>query len=77
MIVAAGLMGAAALLALRGTESVFGHEGILAQVLTGLVPVAVGGLVYAVAAHLLHVEEARTIGGGLARRLRRPKAPPV
>jgi putative peptidoglycan lipid II flippase len=77
MIVAAGLMGAAALLALQGTESVFGQEGILAQVLTGLVPVAVGGLVYGLAAHLFHVEEARTIGGGLARRLRPRKAPPA
>lgn len=77
MVVAAAFMGGAIFLALRGTESLVGHEGLVAQLLTGLVPVAVGGLVYAVAAHLLHVEEARTIGGGLARRLRPRKAPPA
>jgi putative peptidoglycan lipid II flippase len=77
ILAAAGLMGGAALLALQGTESLVGHRGLLAQLVTGLVPVAVGGLVYAVATHLMHVEEARTIGGGLARRLRRPKPPAV
>jgi putative peptidoglycan lipid II flippase len=77
MIAAAGLMGGAALLVLRWTESVVGHAGLVAQLVTGLVPVAVGGAVYAVAAHLMHVDEARTIGSALARRLRPRKAGPV
>jgi putative peptidoglycan lipid II flippase len=75
MIVAAVLMGGACLGALRLTESVFGYQGLVAQLLTGLVPVALGGIVYAVVTHLLHVEEARTIGGAIARRLRPRKAP--
>lgn len=74
MIAAAGLMGGAAVLALQGTESFFGHRGLVAQLVTGLVPVAIGAAVYAVAAHLMHVDEARTIGGVLARRLRLRKA---
>jgi putative peptidoglycan lipid II flippase len=77
MITAAALMGGAALLALQGTESFFGHRGLVAQLVTGLVPVGIGAAVYAVAAHLMHVEEARTIGGALARRLRPRKASPV
>jgi putative peptidoglycan lipid II flippase len=77
MIAAAGLMGGAALLALQATETYFGHDGLVANLVTGLVPVAVGGIIYAVATHLMHVEEARTIGGGLLRRLRPPKGPAV
>ena len=53
-----------------GDGALVGHRGLVAQLVTGLVPVAVGGAVYAVAAHLMHVDEARTIGGALARRLR-------
>jgi putative peptidoglycan lipid II flippase len=77
MIAAAGLMGGAAVLALQATETYFGHDGLVANLVTGLVPVAVGGIVYAVATHLMHVEEARTIGGELLRRLRPPKGPAV
>ena len=76
MIVAAVLMGAASVFSLQAAESFFGHRGIVAQLLTGLIPVAIGGLVYAVAAHLLHIEEARTIAGALGRRFRR-KPPAV
>jgi putative peptidoglycan lipid II flippase len=77
MVAAAGLMGGASLLALRGTESFVGHSGLVAQLVTGLVPVAIGGAVYAVAAHLMHVDEARTIGSALARRIRPRKAASV
>jgi putative peptidoglycan lipid II flippase len=73
MVVASVLMGVAAVFSLRAAESFFGYHGLVAQLLTGLVPVAVGGLVYAVAAHVLHIEEARTIAGALGRRFRRRK----
>jgi putative peptidoglycan lipid II flippase len=75
MIAAAGFMGGGAFAALRAAEALVGHQGLVAQLVTGLLPVAVGGALYAIAAHLLHVEEARTIGAGLARRLRRGKPP--
>jgi putative peptidoglycan lipid II flippase len=71
MVVASALMGVAAVFSLRAAETAFGTHGIVAQLLTGLVPVAIGGLVYAVSAHVLHIEEARTISAGLGRRLRR------
>jgi putative peptidoglycan lipid II flippase len=74
MIVAAVLMGGTSIVALRAAESLFGVRGIVAQLVTGLAPVAIGTLVYGVAAHLMHVDEARTIGGAIGRRLRRPRS---
>ena len=54
--------------------AVVGERGLVAQLVTGLGPIAVGGAAYFAAAHLLHIEEARTIVGALARRLR-PRRP--
>ena len=69
MLAAAVLMGVASVAALRGTEGVLGYRGIVAQLITGLVPVTLGAAVYFLAAHLLHIEEARTIVGAILRRL--------
>jgi peptidoglycan biosynthesis protein MviN/MurJ (putative lipid II flippase) len=77
MLAAAGLMGAAAFGTLQAAESLVGQRGLVAQLVTGLAPVGIGAAVYAVAAHLMHVEEARTIGGAVARRLRPRKAGPA
>jgi putative peptidoglycan lipid II flippase len=71
---AAGLMGAAAYLALEGAERLTGHRGFVGQLMTGVGPILVGGGVYFLAAHVLHVEEARTIVGALMRRLRPRRA---
>ena len=75
--VASALLAAAAWATLRAAAAVVGEGGIVAQLVTGLGPIAVGGAVYFAAAHILHIEEARTIVGAVLRRLRprRPSQP--
>jgi putative peptidoglycan lipid II flippase len=75
MIGAAGLMGLACVLASRVAETAMGDRGLAAQLVTGLVPVTLGTAVYFLAAHLMRIEEARTIIGAVLRRLR--PAPPT
>jgi len=76
ILAAAAVMGAASLACLPVAER-FAPAGLPGQLLTGLGPIAVGGAVYFAAAHLLHIEEARTITGAVLRRLRprRPSQP--
>ncbi|MFI5182964.1 MAG: murein biosynthesis integral membrane protein MurJ [Vicinamibacteria bacterium] len=55
-------------------ESRFGHRGLLAQLVTGLVPVVVGIAGYGAAAVALRIPEAAALGAALAR-IRRSSAP--
>jgi putative peptidoglycan lipid II flippase len=70
MLVAAAVMGGAAVALARGLERVFGGVGLAAQLVTGLVPVAAGIAVYLVLTHLLRVGEAEVLRSLLFRRFR-------
>lgn len=61
MAAAAALMGPAAWAAASWMERMVGTQGLWAQALTGLLPVAAGGVVYLGAARLLRIPEARTL----------------
>ena len=61
------LMAPAAWLAARWLERSWGTSGLLAQLVTGLGPVVVGGLLYLVVTRLLGVPEAASIWGLLRR----------
>jgi putative peptidoglycan lipid II flippase len=67
------LMAPAAWLAARWLERSWGTAGLLAQLVVGLGPVAVGGLVYMVVARLLAVPEADAIWGLLRRKRPEPQ----
>jgi putative peptidoglycan lipid II flippase len=69
MIAATLLMAPPAWLAARALEDWIGTQGLLAQLVTGLVPVAAGGLVYAAAALALRIPEATALWSALRRRL--------
>jgi putative peptidoglycan lipid II flippase len=69
MTAAAAVMGALCLLSLRGLETAFGTHGLFAQLLTGLGPVLVGVVSYAVVARALGIPEVDAILA-LARRRR-------
>ena len=72
--VASAFLAAAAWATVRVAVATVGERGLVAQLVTGLGPIAVGGAVYFAAAHLLHIDEARTIVGAVRRRLR-PRSP--
>jgi len=55
----------------RGLEGAFGAQGLRAQVLTGLVPVMVGVLVYGLAAWVLRVPQAAMLMDLVLRRFKR------
>ena len=74
IVAASGAMGAVAYLALGAAERLTGHEGLIAQLVTGMGPILAAGAVYFAAAHLLRIEEARTIVGAVLRRLRPRRA---
>ena len=61
MTVAAALMGPAAWAAASWLERLVGTQGLVAQALTGLLPVAAGVVVYLGAARLLRIPEAGTL----------------
>jgi len=63
MVVAAGVMAAAAWYAVHALEGWFGTQGLRAQLATGLIPVAFGGLVYLALTGLLRVPEAGQLLG--------------
>jgi putative peptidoglycan lipid II flippase len=69
MAAATAVMAAAAWLAARELEGRFGTRGMVAQLATGLGPVAAGALVYGAAAVALRVPEARLLLGALRRRV--------
>ncbi len=71
ILVAAGVMAAAVWGCARGLDELFGHASLLARLADALIPVGVGGAVYALACHALHVDELRAISDKLLRRLRR------
>ena len=68
MVAAAAVMGPAAWAAVVGLERFMGTRGFAAQAVTGLVPVAIGALLYLGVAVLLRIPEARTLLGILRRR---------
>ena len=68
MAAAAVMMAPAAYLAAEALETRFGTRGIVTQLVTGLVPVAVGVLVYGAAALALRVPEAERVTRALFRR---------
>jgi putative peptidoglycan lipid II flippase len=68
MTLAAAVMAPAVWLAARALEARFGTQGLLAQVVTGLGPVALGGGVYAAASRLLHLPEADALVAAVRRR---------
>jgi putative peptidoglycan lipid II flippase len=65
--IAAGVMAAAVYGTHRASVEMLGTDGFLARAADGLVPVAVGAVVYAAACHALHIDELRA----LVRRLKR------
>jgi putative peptidoglycan lipid II flippase len=69
MVAATLLMAAPAALSARALEGWLGTRGLFAQLVTGLGPVAVGGLVYAAAALALRIPEATSLWGAVRRRL--------
>jgi putative peptidoglycan lipid II flippase len=69
MIVAAGAMGVAARLSAEFLESAFGAHGLRGQLATGLAPVVVGVLLYALLTRWLRVPEAELIWRLARRRL--------
>jgi putative peptidoglycan lipid II flippase len=71
MLLAAAVMGAVAFALAGFLERVYGSRGLTAQVVTGLVPVAVGIALYAGLTHVLRVGEADVLWTGILRRLRR------
>ncbi|HUG53141.1 MAG TPA: murein biosynthesis integral membrane protein MurJ [Vicinamibacteria bacterium] len=68
MVLAAAVMVPFCWLALRALEDRFGTAGLTAQLVTGLGPIAVGGLVYAAGSWLLGLPEARSILAAVLRR---------
>src|SRR5262245_11854818 len=68
MILATLLMALPAWLTWRALEAAWGTHGLIAQLVTGLIPVLVGGVVYAVACQLLAIPEAAAVGQALRRR---------
>lgn len=72
MLGATAVMALAAWPAARALEGWVGTRGLVAQLVTGLGPVAVGGLVYAGVALLLRVPEARLLMGAVRRRRATP-----
>jgi putative peptidoglycan lipid II flippase len=71
MVAATAAMAPVLWLSARWLERTAGTQGLLAQAVTGLGPIALGGLTYAGAALALRIPEARALWGGLRRRLRR------
>ena len=61
MCLAAGVMAPTAWLSARAVEARVGTQGLAAQALTGLAPVAIGACVYFGMAHLLRLPEARVM----------------
>jgi putative peptidoglycan lipid II flippase len=70
MAIAAAAMWPSVWFSLRILEARFGTQGLMAQLVTGLGPIAVGGLVYAVSSRLLRLEEAHAILDAVRRRRR-------
>jgi putative peptidoglycan lipid II flippase len=70
MGIAAAVMAPACWFSARLLESRFGTAGLLAQILTGLGPVAIGGLVYAAASRVLRLAEADAVVAAISRRRR-------
>ncbi len=74
MLASAAAMGALAWATATGLELWLGPRGLLARLLTCLVPVTLGVSAYAALTRALHVDEAQTIGRMLLARLRgRPR----
>jgi putative peptidoglycan lipid II flippase len=71
MALAAGAMAPACYFAARLLEARFGTHGLRAQMLGGLAPVAIGVVVYGLAAWVLKVPQATMLVGLLKRRLAR------
>jgi putative peptidoglycan lipid II flippase len=71
MAIAAAAMWPAVWFAVRILEARFGTQGLVAQIVTGLAPIAVGAIVYAVVSRLLRLEEAHAILDAIRRRGRR------
>jgi peptidoglycan biosynthesis protein MviN/MurJ (putative lipid II flippase) len=70
MAAAAAAMWPAVWFSVRILEARFGTQGLVAQLVTGLGPIAVGGIVYAVVSRLLRLEEAHAILDAIRRRRR-------
>lgn len=70
MLLAAAVMGAVAFAFAGFLERVYGSRGLTAQIVTGLVPVAVGIALYAGLTRLLRVGEADVLWTAIRRRLR-------
>jgi putative peptidoglycan lipid II flippase len=68
-LLATGAMAVLAVGAARFLESAVGTRGLFAQLITGLVPVTLGTLVYGAAALALRVPEATALGAALRRRV--------
>jgi peptidoglycan biosynthesis protein MviN/MurJ (putative lipid II flippase) len=68
MVAAAALMGPAAWYVAHALELWLGTQGLRAQLVTGLVPVAAGGVVYLALSGLFRVPEATLLVGLLRRR---------
>lgn len=68
MLLAAAVMAPVAWGSARLLEARLGTHGLVAQVLTALVPVGLGVGVYGLAAHVLKLAEARTLAAALRRR---------
>jgi putative peptidoglycan lipid II flippase len=68
MAVAAVAMAPIVWFAARAIEARVGTQGLVAQLLTGLAPVALGALVYAAASRLLRLPEADALLGAIRRR---------
>jgi putative peptidoglycan lipid II flippase len=69
MVAATLVMAAPAWMAARTLEGWIGTRGLLAQLVTGLGPVAVGALVYVAAALALRIPEATALWSAVRRRL--------
>jgi putative peptidoglycan lipid II flippase len=69
MVAATLAMAGPAWLSARALEGWMGTRGLLAQLVTGLGPVAAGGLVYLAVALLLSIPEARSLWSVVRRRL--------
>jgi putative peptidoglycan lipid II flippase len=68
MAAAAAVMAPACYFSARLLESRFGTAGLVAQLVTGLGPIAVGGLVYAVATRLFRLAETDALLAAVRRR---------
>jgi hypothetical protein len=69
MVAATLAMAGPAWLSARALEGWMGTRGLVAQLVTGLGPVAAGGLVYLAVALLLRIPEARSLWSVVRRRL--------